>query len=145
MKLDAHRIASKLWVGGRPGAEACRVFDAVVLCAIEYQPQLPCRVLRAPIDDAKLTLDEAKTAIGVARRVNALRRKGQRVLVSCNMGVNRSALVAALALVLSGVSADDAVARLRKNRNPPSGMTPLSNEHFVKFLRRVEPRLRRAA
>lgn len=146
MKLDAHRIASKLWVGSRPGPEACQVFDAVVLCAVEYQPKLPCHtVLRAPIDDDKLSLAEAKTVVGAARRVNELRKKGRRVLVTCNMGVNRSSLVAALALVLSGVSADDAVARLREKRKPPSGMTPLSNKHFVRALQRAELKLKRAA
>lgn len=146
MNLDAHRIAPKLWVGSRPGPEVCRVFDVVVLAAMEYQPKLPCAiVLRAPIDDDQLTLQEAQKVIDAARKVNELRRCGKRVLVTCNMGVNRSALVAALALMLLGASAEEAIAQVRSNRKPPSGMMPLSNEHFVAALRRAEQRLRRVA
>lgn len=45
-----------------------------------------------------------------------LRAKGHRVLSHCGMGLNRSALVAALILMRGGMSAPRAVAQLRERR-----------------------------
>jgi protein-tyrosine phosphatase len=137
--IDAHRIAPKLWMGGRPSPEACQAFDVVVLCAEEHQPELPCETVNAPIDDAKPTEAEILTVIKTAKRVNALRSQGRRVLVTCYEGRNRSGLVVALAMMLNGSTARSAVHRIRSSRRPPSGGRPLSNEHFLTFLKKVEP------
>lgn len=137
--IDAHRIASKLWMGGRPSADACKAFDVVVLCAEEHQPDLPCETIKAPLDDAKPTSNEILLAVNTARRVNRLRSQGRRVLVTCYEGRNRSGLVTALALMLNGSTARSAVHRIRSSRKPPSGGRPLSNEHFLTLLKRVEP------
>jgi len=137
--IDAHRIAPKLWMGSRPSPAACKVFDVIVLAAEEHQPDLPdVHVVRAPIDDAKPTPREVELALRAAKVVNLQRRKGRRVLVSCYMGVNRSGLVTALALMLNGSSAQSAIRRIRAARKV-DGYTPLSNPHFVALLKHLEP------
>lgn len=137
--MDAQRIAPKLWMGSRPSPAACRFFDVIVLAAEEHQPQLSCAVIRAPINDGRPTQEEVAIALKAARKVNEARRQGRRVLVSCWMGVNRSGLVTALAMMLNGSSARSAIGRIRKARQAP--ITPLSNPHFVALLKRLEPLL----
>jgi protein-tyrosine phosphatase len=70
----------------------------------------------------------------VARLGAALVAAGERVLVHCQMGLNRSALVAGLVLVYSGLSGEDAVTRLQ-DRRPGA----LYNEAFCEYLRQ-QPR-----
>jgi protein-tyrosine phosphatase len=65
----------------------------------------------------------------VARLGAELVKARERVLVHCQMGLNRSALVAGLVLVYSGVSGKDAVARLQERR--PGA---LYNEVFATYL-----------
>jgi protein-tyrosine phosphatase len=57
-------------------------------------------------------------------------RKGDRVLVRCQAGLNRSGLVTALILMKTGMSAEDAIRTIRKNRADIA----LFNEHYVKWL-----------
>jgi protein-tyrosine phosphatase len=66
----------------------------------------------------------------VARLGAALIQARERVLVHCQMGLNRSALVAGLVLVYTGLSGEAAVARLQ-NRRPGA----LYNEAFASYLR----------
>lgn len=68
---------------------------------------------------------------GLAEWVNACRRDGV-TLVHCQAGLNRSALVAGLALVLSGDAAvgGDAIAMLRDARSP----AVLCNPAFTRWL-----------
>ena len=57
-------------------------------------------------------------------------KKGDRVLVRCQAGLNRSGLVTALILMKSGLSAEDAIKTIRKNRADIA----LFNEHYVRWL-----------
>jgi protein-tyrosine phosphatase len=57
-------------------------------------------------------------------------KKGDRVLVRCQAGLNRSGLVTALILMKSGLSAEDAINTIRKNRADIA----LFNEHYVRWL-----------
>jgi protein-tyrosine phosphatase len=66
----------------------------------------------------------------VAKLGASLVAAGERVLIHCQMGLNRSALVAGLVLVYSGLSGADAVARLQLRR--PGA---LYNEAFAEYLR----------
>jgi hypothetical protein len=144
-KIDAHRVADKLWIGGypadkedRPIQEVCGYFDVVVLCAVELQDlKFPCHVVKAPLDDAKPTPKEIQTALSAARTINVMRKRGKRVLVTCAAGVNRSAFIAALALMMAGDSAQMAISKIREHRRPPIGLTPLSNVHFVSVLKHL--------
>ena len=77
-------------------------------------------------DDGLPTLNRLHA---VARLGADLVRGGERVLVHCQMGLNRSALVAGLILVHNGMTGTDAVERLQQRR--PGA---LFNETFCSYL-----------
>ncbi len=143
----ATHIAPRLWQGGFPLVPmtvAASGFDMIVLCAEELQPdKVPCNfsgcvVVCAPLDDT----DEPDKVPGIVEAaanaanvvVDALGR-GQRVLVTCAKGRNRSGLVVALVLVahlrISGREARERVQTLRPNA--------LTNGAFAAFLDKVPP------
>lgn len=66
----------------------------------------------------------------IARWVNECRKTGT-VLVHCQAGLNRSSLIAARALMLDGMTADEAIKKLREARSPAC----LCNQSFEKWLR----------
>lgn len=68
----------------------------------------------------------------LARWVNVCRATGP-VLVHCQAGLNRSSLVAARALMLGGITADDAIRRVREKRSTAC----LCNRAFEAYLREV--------
>lgn len=112
-------------------------FNCLVLCAFERQPPNyvypDVVVLRAPIDDSLLTHAEAKIASEVAKNVALRIRHGQKVLVTCAMGRNRSGLVSGLTLITLGFSAEQAIRRVRRAR-----VNALSNPSFTAYLRLYE-------
>ena len=69
----------------------------------------------------------------LARWVNLCRTTGP-VLVHCQAGLNRSSLIAARALMLEGMSADDAVRTVREKRSPVC----LCNRAFEDYLRECD-------
>lgn len=110
---------ARLAQGSAPPVGAAIPFDVVVLCAKEYQPDLPgYRVLRVPLDDGPPPSHADRVRIrGAARRVADHVRAGDRVLVTCWQGRNRSGVVAGLALVDLGLPRSEAVRRIRAYRN----------------------------
>jgi protein-tyrosine phosphatase len=70
----------------------------------------------------------------VARLGAALIKTGHRVLSHCGMGLNRSALMAALILTYLGMPGADAVDLLRQKR--PGA---LYNENFANYLLSIHP------
>jgi hypothetical protein len=70
----------------------------------------------------------------IARLGAELMREGERVLVHCEMGLNRSALLAGLMLVYNGMSGGEAVDLLQARR--PGA---LYNENFAEHLRLQPP------
>lgn len=61
-------------------------------------------------------------------------RSGNRVLVRCAAGENRSGLITLLILQKHGIATDEAVALIREKRQKG---TPLHNPHFIEFAREV--------
>jgi hypothetical protein len=57
-------------------------------------------------------------------------KKGKRVLVRCQAGINRSGLVMALMLIRDGYAPEDAINLMRGQR----GQAVLANKHFEKWL-----------
>lgn len=57
-------------------------------------------------------------------------KKGKRVLVRCQAGINRSGLVMALMLIREGYSPEDAIDLMRHKR----GEAVLANQHFERWL-----------
>lgn len=138
---DASEVAPRLYVGSKPPPDRYDRFDVIVLAAKEYQPPdhwFPgVEVIHAPFDDNPLRhmhRDEIETATKAAGRVARRLYAGKRVLVSCAMGLNRSSLIAAIAMhAVYGMSADEIIKRIRHVR----GMWALSNPNFVKLLHAV--------
>jgi hypothetical protein len=59
-------------------------------------------------------------------------KDGKKCLVRCQAGINRSGLVVALILMREGMSAQDAIALIRKKRSQYC----LDNTYFVEYLKR---------
>jgi ppGpp synthetase/RelA/SpoT-type nucleotidyltranferase/protein-tyrosine phosphatase len=124
MPFDAAQVAECLWVGSAPpkGVEIGRYFDAIVLAAVEYQPpdeKFPgVEVYHAPMYDDPVSLRDALIARDAAQWVNEQRALGKRVFVTCLRGMNRSAIVAAMAMRLGPehLTMQQAIDRLRKVR-----------------------------
>jgi protein-tyrosine phosphatase len=139
--MSRSEIVPNLFVGSKPSPGRHEGIDTIVLAAIEYQlpaDQFPgTEVIHVPLDDAPSRLmheDEIVGATKAAARVARRLRSGRKVLVTCAMGLNRSALVAALAIYdVYSMSADEIIARLRRAR----GVWALSNPNFEKLLRTV--------
>lgn len=152
LTLDAHEIVPGLWQGSLPPfGSAVRKggFDLLVLCAREHQ--LPSvyfhdvEVCGAPNDDAvaygPFTREKLKVALQGARRVVKAVKAGQRALVTCAAGMNRSGLVSALTLhLLYGWPGERCIQQVRKGRPPKKGYRPLTNADFTAALRRLPAR-----
>ncbi len=138
VRVDASNVAPKLWVGGFPPVDVdLPKIDLLVLCAAELQPERLAfhgRVARCPLPDAELSMSELRRAAATSSIVAAALLKQQRVLVTCALGINRSALVAALALgQVTMMSADEIIELVRRRRNPRC----LENSHFRDILQQL--------
>lgn len=90
-----------------------------------------------PIDDG----DEVDPKVReVAAFIASLVRAGSTVLVHCTEGLNRSGVVVARALMAMGLTADEAIQVVRRQRGPSvDGFPALGNEAFVDWLLREGP------
>ena len=135
---DASAISPRLWIGAKPPFDLdLPGVDLLVLCAIELQPERLAfhgRVLRCPLPDAELDVGQAKMAFAASLAVAKTIAQGQRALVTCAMGLNRSALVVALTLGhLTTMSSDQVLAHIRKHRS----QSALNNQHFQQIVHHV--------
>lgn len=80
-------------------------------------------------DDPNQATDQIED---IARQVNIWRKKGN-VLVHCQAGLNRSSLVVAKALMLDGMTAEDAINLIRDKRSSAC----LCNAGFERYLRQT--------
>lgn len=142
--LDADHVYGPLWIGSAPPlGTALREagFDVVVLCS-GYQPrsaELPgVFVVHAPFGDRDpATREDVSMAQSAAMQVAQIVRSNPnvRILVTCMAGINRSALVTALALhLLYGWDARQSEHVVRAHR--PGA---LSNQDFRRYLEWVAP------
>jgi protein-tyrosine phosphatase len=145
-KVDATRVASKLYIGSVPMPRLQdKGFDVVVLCAKEKQNLNPdVYTIKIPLDDGPLDYRDYARAVKVAMVVTRFRLANKRVLITCRMGVNRSALVAALSMMqLERMSARNVIARIRGLRGADLERlgvehVPLSNRDFEEALYHFE-------
>jgi len=125
-----------LWVGGKPPFDRdLPGLDVLALCARELQPDHVAfhgYVIRCPLPDAELSSLEVRYALQAAKLIADSLAVRRRVLVTCAQGINRSALVASLALArVTRLSADDLIRVMRSRRHPSA----LFNPHFQGLLR----------
>jgi protein-tyrosine phosphatase len=137
-RLDASNVATRLWVGGKPPFDReLPEFDLLVLCAQELQPReiaFHGRVLRCPLPDDVLDHQELRHTVLTAKDVGDALLASHRVLVTCAMGLNRSALVAALAMArATRMSAAEIIGRIRRRRSANA----LFNPHFQEIIKRL--------
>jgi hypothetical protein len=92
--------------------------------------------LSFPMDDG----DEVDPKVrDVAAFIASLVQAGQRVLVHCTEGLNRSGLVIARALMEMGHTASEAIEVVRRQRGPSvDGFPALGNDAFVEWLHRED-------
>ena len=138
--LDASNIARRLWVGGKPPFDRdLPQFDILTLCAEEIQPThyaFHGIVIRCPLPDMALDDWQTQRALVTGKKVATHLVAGRTVLVTCAMGLNRSALVAALALgLVTRMSASAIIELIRARRDPDA----LGNRYFVSILQRYVP------
>lgn len=141
-KTSMDEIVDGLYIGGVPVDNDAidKKFGGLVLAAKEFQDVFPVHkypntyVVHVPLDDARLSRENKVEALAAGLKVYELREAGKKVLSTCAKGVNRSALIAAICLILEGRTAKEAIVLIRKRRKPVSGAVPLFNPHFVKFL-----------
>jgi len=90
--------------------------------------------VRYPIEDEEEVDSKARDVAGF---VAALVASGNRVLIHCTQGLNRSGLLAALALVRMGRTPVDAIETVREARGQDEeGFGALGNDAFVRWLLR---------
>lgn len=70
----------------------------------------------------------------LADQVNSWLKQGFTVLVHCQAGLNRSSLIATRALMKQGLSSDEAISLIRKERSPAC----LCNPSFETWLRSLD-------
>jgi protein-tyrosine phosphatase len=120
-----------LWVGGRPPFDRdLPMFDVLVLCARELQPEhlaFHGQVIRCPLPDDALSMAEVRLALETAKLVARALIDRRHILVTCSAGINRSALVASLALSNVTRLSGDALIRIMRQRRHPNA---LFNSHF---------------
>lgn len=147
--MSASEVVPGLFVGSKPAPGRHEGMDVIVLAAQEYQPPADLfpgvEVIHAPNDDdpsRPMTPAEIETAVRAGKTVARRLRSGRRVLSTCAMGLNRSALVAAIAMnEVWGTSPDEAIRLLRRAR----GSFSMSNPNFERLLRVVADVRRRAS
>jgi protein-tyrosine phosphatase len=143
-------IRDRLAIGSKPprGAAVARAgFSDLVLCAWEEQPPDEAfsgiAVHRVLLDDSGLPPSSVdfRNAEAMAAHVANLVRRGRSVLVTCQLGMNRSGLVSALALRrLTGKDGRWVRSYMRAKRER-HGRRPLSNEWFAAYVEgKGEPR-----
>lgn len=148
VELDS-KILENLFQGGTPDEDTTfrgrkrlatvgdlRPFDSVVsLCAHTLPVGWLVKELRFAFPDGPLEPWTVKEIEALADWAHKQWKAGDRVLIRCQAGMNRSSLVTALVLMKEGLSADEAIALIRKQRSEYC----FSNKHFVEYLRTRVP------
>ncbi len=148
---DSHPIARRLHVGSAPPpGDYSEQFDVIYLVG-DYQPDARLfpnvTVRNMPFDDTHApTPRDVKVMARAAQLMAKDLADGKRVLSTCRMGRNRSALVAALALKnlfpreLPGRNAYELVRSRRVDR---TGTRALENQTFARMLVNLDESMRR--
>ncbi len=143
-RLDFDHVLGSLYQGGKIRPErSYRPFSMIVLCSKEWQPEMPRyvgKIVRPRFDDAEsIGGRDFERIVRGARAVAAELARGGTVLVTCSAGLNRSGLVAGIALGiryrLDGEQIVTAIRRARQHAADRIGHShALSNETFEKIV-----------
>ena len=107
-------------------------FDVVVTAYAWAKPvDWGVKEVRFGFYDADMTDINMGALYRIVNDVHADWKRGDKVLIRCQAGWNRSGLITALILMKEGYTADEAIALIRKTRSPHA----LCNKKFEKFLK----------
>lgn len=133
--LDASNITRRLWVGSKPPLDRdLPGFDMLALCAEQFQPERLAfgrQIVRVPVPDGVLTTTQINAVLTGSREVAKALASGKTVLVTCMAGLNRSALVAGLALGLVTRMRPTQIVDLIRERRAEGA---LYNPYFVELI-----------
>lgn len=138
MSLDHACLLPRLCLGSAPpsgDAVAREGFQILLLCAAELQTATPedfpgVDLWHCGFEDAPLSRETFAALESLAEAVVDEWSRGRSILITCALGLNRSALVAALAYrLLSGTTGAAAAQRVREVR--PGA---LFNPSFARYL-----------
>ena len=108
-----------------------RPFDSVVsLCAYTLPVGWLVKEMRFAFPDGPLEPWTIPQIEAVAEWVHQQWKAGDRVLIRCQAGMNRSSLVTALVLMRDGMNPEDAIELIRNKRSP----YVFSNKHFLEYV-----------
>jgi protein-tyrosine phosphatase len=143
--LSYNEIVEGIAMGGaiHESSDAFSVFDTLVFCAGEWQPHVAFpddenrkfqpQILRVPYDDSYEALTPSVLA-HLDRSANKIvdwHKEGQKVLITCMAGRNRSGLLVALVLRLRFEMTGKAAIDLIKEKRGPFALT---NRVFTSYL-----------
>jgi len=142
------KVHKNLFIGSKRALTAPDAdFDVYISAAEEIKP--PRSIMDAfdayhiPLKDKPWEFEqhpeELQRLVITAHDIAVLVKHGNRVLIFCHMGMNRSGLMAALTLMNLGYTAKQAVAAIRKRHG-----CALSNSSFVRALSYAERMIRRS-
>lgn len=140
-RFDYDRVAPRLYQGGM-ARDVLNYdnFSMIVLCAQEWQPQLPQfrgTIIRGGYMDSTAPAFVAHAtshAEQYAAAATAALDNGARVLITCQMGWNRSGLCTAMVLSMRTDLSVEAIAGLiRAARGPDAMCNPAFNRAFVQW------------
>ena len=133
---DVDEVDTRLWVGAHPEPHDPFELGADVVVTLTMEPSVEAvprgkLLVRWPIKDGPVPIRGVLR--GLARFISDCLDEGAAVLVHCRSGVNRSCLVAGRVLMERGMTADQAIERIRERRRGS-----LSDE-YAEWLRAEEP------
>ena len=106
-------------------------FDCVITMYAWAQPcDWDVQELRYGIPDSEIKDIELSKLIEIAEWGHKKWLSGERVLIRCQAGLNRSGLITALILLLEGMSPEQAIAQIRHKRSPVA----LFNKAYVDWI-----------
>ena len=134
------KIRDGLYMGSKSCLNEPQQFDVYVSAAYEIKPPpslaFGATTLHVPLDDAPWDFaknpQEAHALLQTADVIASWVREGKKVIIFCNMGMNRSGLLVALVLLRLGYSASRAIKMIRRRSE-----CTLSNQSFENFVKYV--------
>lgn len=129
------KITDNLWQGGCENGlvlptEVVHVVSLYPWEAYKVRHELQSHTSVRLYDD--LDGPDREQMVALARWINVCRKTGV-TLVHCQAGLNRSGLLAGLALVLEGRTPADAVALLRSTRSPAVLCNPVFEDWLLSY------------
>ena len=126
------QVEDNLWQGGCVNGVNLQGYFRHIVSLYPWERYVPGGDLDSFVEvrlyDGPRVPDEAQL-YAIAEWINVCKAHG-RILVHCQAGLNRSALLTALSLVLAGSTPADAIRRLRDSRSP----AVLCNKRFEEWL-----------